>query len=172
MFASVCPIKRPHSPEPASLEMRAALCCAAMKLDRTLTDDIVSRQVTPAIKASNNRLCCNTMLATQLQQPPSSSQPALPMQLSGSLPMVFSSITACKLRCLHASGISLDFVGIWGRFRAQTPLQPSLGTSIVFLFRRGCYSGSTSHSRHWDACIPCHLSQESLRLSERRSRNA
>ena len=119
-----------------------------MKLERTLTDDIVSRQVTPAITASNNRLCCNTMLAMQLQQPPSSSQPALPMQLSKSLPMMFSSITACTLRSLHASGISLDFVGTWGRFRTQTPLQPSLGTSIVFLFRHGCYSGSISHSRH------------------------
>ena len=97
--------------------MRAALCCAAMKLDRTLTDDIVSRQVTPAIKASNNRLCCNTMLATQLQQPPSSSQSALPMQLSGSLPMVFSSITACKLRSLHAPWDILGLCGNLGQIQ-------------------------------------------------------
>ena len=62
IFASVCPMKRPHSPGVVPFEVLAALCCAAMKLDSTLTEDMVSRKVSSAIKISSSLLCCSSML--------------------------------------------------------------------------------------------------------------
>ena len=81
MFASVCPMKRPHSPEMAPFETLAAVCCAAMKPDRTLTEVMVNRKVRAAIKISRNLLCCRSMLAMQLRPAAASSQQATPMQI-------------------------------------------------------------------------------------------
>ena len=55
-------MKRPHSPGVVPFEMLAALCCAAMKPDSTLTEDMVSRKVSTAIKISRSLLCCSSML--------------------------------------------------------------------------------------------------------------